>query len=218
SVYAGILPRAKQILFPLDSEVVVPHLQELQNPCDSPPVGQLSQVYWSNQCEVTTDRIEYIVFPCIFSVSDWIRSSPELLYTPTGLEMMPSYQPPVRGTVIYLGEEGNIVHVLTIANSPESGKHTKRKAVILTARVHPRETNSSWIMKGILDYILGNSGKPQQLRDTFIFKVVPMLNPDGVTVGNQRCSLTGYDLNHKYKSKVKKSYPSIWYTRNMIRR
>ncbi|XP_021270827.1 cytosolic carboxypeptidase 3 isoform X3 [Numida meleagris] len=113
---------------------------------------------------------------------------------------------------------GNIVHVLTITNPPESGKDTKRKAVILTARVHPGETNSSWIMKGILDYILGNSGKAQQLRDAFVFKVVPMLNPDGVIVGNHRCSLTGHDLNRKYKSKVKKCYPSIWYTRNMIRR
>lgn len=113
---------------------------------------------------------------------------------------------------------GNIVYVLTITNPPESGNDTKRKAVILTARVHPGETNSSWIMKGFLDYILGNSHKAQQLRDTFVFKVVPMLNPDGVIVGNHRCSLTGKDLNRKYKCKVKKCYPSIWYTRNMIRR
>uniref|UniRef100_A0A8B9R5H4 Peptidase M14 domain-containing protein n=1 Tax=Anas platyrhynchos TaxID=8839 RepID=A0A8B9R5H4_ANAPL len=112
---------------------------------------------------------------------------------------------------------GNIVYVLTITNPPESGNDTKRKAVILTARVHPGETNSSWIMKGFLDYILGNSHKAQQLRDTFVFKVVPMLNPDGVIVGNHRCSLTGKDLNRKYKCKVKKCYPSIWYTRNMIR-
>ncbi|XP_068524998.1 cytosolic carboxypeptidase 3 isoform X2 [Anas acuta] len=113
---------------------------------------------------------------------------------------------------------GNIVYVLTITNPPESGNDTKRKAVILTARVHPGETNSSWIMKGLLDYILGNSHKAQRLRDTFVFKVVPMLNPDGVIVGNHRCSLTGKDLNRKYKCKVKKCYPSIWYTRNMIRR
>lgn len=113
---------------------------------------------------------------------------------------------------------GNIVYVLTITNPPKSGKGTERKAVILTARVHPGETNSSWIMKGFLDYILGNSGKAQLLRDSFVFKVVPMLNPDGVIVGNHRCSLTGHDLNRKYRSNVKKCYPSIWYTRNMIKR
>ncbi|XP_025931887.1 cytosolic carboxypeptidase 3 isoform X3 [Apteryx rowi] len=112
----------------------------------------------------------------------------------------------------------NIVYVLTITNPHEGDKDTKRKAVILTARVHPGETNTSWIMKGFLDYILGNSGNAQVLRDNFVFKVVPMLNPDGVIVGNHRCSLAGQDLNRKYKSNLKEFYPSIWYTRNMIKR
>ncbi|NXG53676.1 CBPC3 carboxypeptidase, partial [Psilopogon haemacephalus] len=113
---------------------------------------------------------------------------------------------------------GNIVHVLTVTNPTKSGKGTERKAVILTARVHPGETNSSWIMKGFLDYILGDSSEAQLLRDNFVFKVVPMLNPDGVIVGNHRCSLTGQDLNRKYRSKMKKSYPSVWHTRSMIKR
>ncbi|CAM5084232.1 unnamed protein product [Natator depressus] len=113
----------------------------------------------------------------------------------------------------------NIVYVLTITSPSESGKEAKRKAaVILTARVHPGETNSSWIMKGFLDYILGNSGNARLLRDTFVFKVVPMLNPDGVIVGNYRCSLAGQDLNRNYTSDLKESFPSVWYTRNMIRR
>uniref|UniRef100_A0A8C8SW90 Peptidase M14 domain-containing protein n=1 Tax=Pelusios castaneus TaxID=367368 RepID=A0A8C8SW90_9SAUR len=113
----------------------------------------------------------------------------------------------------------NIVYVLTITSPSESGKEGKRKAaVILTARVHPGETNSSWIMKGFLDYILGNSSDARLLRDTFVFKVVPMLNPDGVIVGNYRCSLAGQDLNRNYTSELKEFFPSIWYTRNMIRR
>ena len=29
------------------------------------------------------------------------------------------------------------------------------------------------------------------LRDNFVFKIVPMLNPDGVINGNYRCSLAG---------------------------
>ncbi len=33
------------------------------------------------------------------------------------------------------------------------------------------------------------------LRDKYVFKIVPMLNPDGVITGNYRCSLGGYDLN-----------------------
>ena len=60
--------------------------------------------------------------------------------------------------------------------------------------------------------------KLQLLRDTFIFKIVPMLNPDGVIVGNYRCSLAGRDLNRNYKTVLKDSYPSVWHTRQMIRR
>ncbi|XP_072508756.1 cytosolic carboxypeptidase 3 isoform X5 [Notamacropus eugenii] len=112
----------------------------------------------------------------------------------------------------------NMVYVLTITTPLKSTESRKRKVVILTARVHPGETNSSWIMKGFLDYILGDSSDAQLLRDTFIFKVIPMLNPDGVIVGNYRCSLAGQDLNRCYTSIRKDSYPSVWYTRNMIRR
>uniref|UniRef100_A0A9L0JKV8 AGBL carboxypeptidase 3 n=1 Tax=Equus asinus TaxID=9793 RepID=A0A9L0JKV8_EQUAS len=111
----------------------------------------------------------------------------------------------------------NMVYVLTIT-TPLKNDSRKRKAVILTARVHPGETNSSWIMKGFLDYILGDSSDAELLRDTFIFKVVPMLNPDGVIVGNYRCSLAGRDLNRNYTSVLKESFPSVWHTRNMIRR
>uniref|UniRef100_A0A8C6FP59 AGBL carboxypeptidase 3 n=2 Tax=Moschus moschiferus TaxID=68415 RepID=A0A8C6FP59_MOSMO len=112
----------------------------------------------------------------------------------------------------------NMVYILTIATPLKNSESRKRKAVILTARVHPGETNSSWIMKGFLDYILGNSSDAKLLRDTFVFKVVPMLNPDGVIVGNYRCSLAGRDLNRNYTSLLKESFPSVWYTRNMIRR
>jgi murein tripeptide amidase MpaA len=56
------------------------------------------------------------------------------------------------------------------------------------------------------------------LRDTFIFKIVPMLNPDGVVIGNYRCSLTGRDLNRNYKTVLKEAFPSVWHTREMIKK
>ena len=61
--------------------------------------------------------------------------------------------------------------------------------------MHPGESNSSYMMKGIIDYLTGPTLNAKILRDNFVFKVVPMLNPDGVIIGNTRCSLAGVDLN-----------------------
>ncbi|XP_054947483.1 cytosolic carboxypeptidase 2 isoform X3 [Physeter macrocephalus] len=114
---------------------------------------------------------------------------------------------------------GNTVYLLTITNPARTPQEAAaKKAVVLTARVHPGESNGSWIMKGFLDFILSNSPDAQLLRDIFVFKVVPMLNPDGVIVGNYRCSLAGRDLNRHYKTILKESFPCIWHTRNMIKR
>nr|XP_020469450.1 cytosolic carboxypeptidase 2 [Monopterus albus] len=112
---------------------------------------------------------------------------------------------------------GNAVYVMTVT-SQGTGRVEGRtkKAVVVTARVHPGETNSSWMMEGFLDFLLGDSEDAQLLRDTFVFKVVPMLNPDGVVVGNYRCSLAGRDLNRNYNTLLKDSFPCVWHTRSMV--
>ena len=66
---------------------------------------------------------------------------------------------------------------------------------VRTSRVHPGESNASWIMNGIIDFLVGDEEQAKFLRDTFVFKIIPMLNPDGVIVGNYRCCLIGQDLN-----------------------
>lgn len=63
--------------------------------------------------------------------------------------------------------------------------------MFISARVHPGESNASWMMKGIIDFLVGNTPEAIALRDNFVFKIVPMLNPDGVINGNYRCSLSG---------------------------
>ncbi|XP_067931708.1 cytosolic carboxypeptidase 2-like [Watersipora subatra] len=115
---------------------------------------------------------------------------------------------------------GNLVYLLSITSPSEETQQPRlvKKAVVVTARVHPGETNGSWMMKGLLDYILGDSEDAKLLRDTFVFKIVPMLNPDGVIVGNYRCSLAGRDLNRNYKSQLNDSYPTIMAAKSMIKK
>ncbi|XP_026476191.1 cytosolic carboxypeptidase 2-like [Ctenocephalides felis] len=113
---------------------------------------------------------------------------------------------------------GNNVYYLTVTAPPIENETKKKKAIIVTARVHPGETPASYMMKGLMDFITGDSARARELRAKFIFKIVPMLNPDGVIVGNNRCSLTGRDLNRQYRTVIRETYPPVWHTKLMIRR
>ncbi|XP_051864404.1 cytosolic carboxypeptidase Nna1 isoform X7 [Drosophila albomicans] len=114
---------------------------------------------------------------------------------------------------------GNNVYYLTVtAPSNNEDIMRRKKSIVVSARVHPSETPSSWMMKGLMDFITGDTTVAKRLRHKFIFKLVPMLNPDGVIVGNTRNSLTGKDLNRQYRTVIRETYPSIWYTKAMIRR
>ncbi|KAH8385735.1 hypothetical protein KR093_010012, partial [Drosophila rubida] len=114
---------------------------------------------------------------------------------------------------------GNNVYYLTVTTPSNNEDIMRRKkSIVVSARVHPSETPSSWMMKGLMDFITGDTTVAKRLRHKFIFKLVPMLNPDGVIVGNTRNSLTGKDLNRQYRTVIRETYPSIWYTKAMIRR
>ena len=86
-----------------------------------------------------------------------------------------------------------------------------KKGIVITSRVHPGETGASYMMKGIIDYLVGPSIGARILRDNFIFKIIPMINPDGVILGNTRCSLSGQDLNRQYQDPPKEVHPVLFH-------
>lgn len=66
---------------------------------------------------------------------------------------------------------GNAVYVVTVTSRGSAVEDKTKRAVVVTARVHPGETNGSWMMEGFLDFLLGDSDGARLLRDTFVFKV-----------------------------------------------
>lgn len=60
----------------------------------------------------------------------------------------------------------------------------QKRGIFVSARVHPGETNASWMMKGLLDFLLSDTFEAKLLRDNFVFKIIPMINVDGVINGN----------------------------------
>lgn len=90
--------------------------------------------------------------------------------------------------------------------------------MVFTSRVHPGESNASWIMQGILDFLTSDSEASAALREQYVFKIVPMLNPDGVINGNYRCSLAGVDLNRRWNNPDPKKHPTVYHTKKLIAR
>ena len=114
---------------------------------------------------------------------------------------------------------GNLCDVLTITEPTSSLDGLKRKlCVVITARVHPGETNASWICKGIIDFLTSDSTEALTLRSLFVFKIIPMLNPDGVINGNYRTSMAGVDLNRRWNNPSSEFHPTIYNTKVMIKR
>lgn len=112
---------------------------------------------------------------------------------------------------------GNKCDYLTITSKKNIENLAKRKGVIITARVHPGESVGSWKMKGCLEFLTDpNSVEAELLRQNFVFKIVPMLNPDGVVNGNYRCSLAGCDLNRRWKAPSKVLHPTIYHTKQLV--
>ncbi|XP_077989987.1 uncharacterized protein LOC144444443 isoform X3 [Glandiceps talaboti] len=111
---------------------------------------------------------------------------------------------------------GNSCFLLTVSSPEDKNKHREKKGVVVSARVHPGETNSSWMMKGLLEFITSNAPEAKDLRKNFVFKIIPMLNPDGVIVGNYRCSLAARDLNRNYRHPRRETFPTIWHIKNMM--
>ncbi|XP_031165114.1 cytosolic carboxypeptidase 1 isoform X3 [Sander lucioperca] len=150
-------------------------------------------------------------------------------YTYSTLKMHLSKLEALRTPQIYLRQDvlcktlgGNGCPLLTITAMPESNSNDhicqfrNRPLIFLSARVHPGETNASWVMKGTLEFLMSTSPLAASLREAYIFKIIPMLNPDGVVNGNHRCSLSGEDLNRQWQNPNPELHPTIYHTKSLL--
>nr|VZI15318.1 unnamed protein product [Spirometra erinaceieuropaei] len=72
----------------------------------------------------------------------------------------------------------------TTPSAPVGEGKRQKPYIFLTGRVHPGETNASWVMRGLLERLTDpDDAEMRDLRRMFIFKIVPLLNPDGVICG-----------------------------------
>ncbi|XP_019720820.1 cytosolic carboxypeptidase 4 isoform X1 [Hippocampus comes] len=117
---------------------------------------------------------------------------------------------------------GNACPFVTITACPPSKSYKdihqlrNRPCIVLTSRVHPGESNASWGMKGTLEFLCSRDPIAQALRETFVFKIIPMLNPDGVINGMNRCDLNREDLNRQWCKPDPVLCPTIYHTKGFL--
>ncbi|UXI20310.1 hypothetical protein NH340_JMT06253 [Sarcoptes scabiei] len=115
----------------------------------------------------------------------------------------------------------NPLPLLTITSN--NCRYREKHYIMITARIHPAESNSSWICKGFIDFLLKenkSSAKEEQCRqrllDKYVFKIIPMINPDGVINGNTRTDLQANDLNRKWADPSSKLHPTIFHAKSLL--
>ena len=73
------------------------------------------------------------------------------------------------------------------------------------------------MLQGVLDLLMNfQSPHNQVLLDNYIFKIIPMLNPDGVARGYWRLDTLGLNLNRFYKEPTVKYHPTIFHTKKAV--
>jgi len=124
----------------------------------------------------------------------------------------------VRRETLCLSSGRNACELLTVSDfGCEPHELHARRVAVISARVHPGESNASWMMEGFIDAITSDSPEALALRRAIVVKIVPMLNPDGVILGNYRCGLSGVDLNRQWHDPSEVRMPTIFHTKRLIK-
>ena len=96
-------------------------------------------------------------------------------------------------------------------------KFQNKKIIFISARVHPGETPASYMLHGLLDFLLRkNDPRAIVLRREFVFKIIPILNPDGVSRGHYRADNNGANLNRYYQEPSVQAHPSIYAAKQLV--
>lgn len=130
-----------------------------------------------------------------------------------------SFQP-IYWTVASLLQQNRKLELLTIDRVPKPSRvDTKNciRVIVVLARSHPGESVTSFVCQGMLEFLLGTHPIAMVLRESFVFKIVPIVNPDGVFLGNNRCNLIGQDLNRCWNVATEFSHPTILAIKNLLK-
>lgn len=92
-----------------------------------------------------------------------------------------------------------------------------KEVIFISSRVHPGEVPAQHAFKGILNLLMDPLDlQARELRARYVFKLIPMLNPDGVYRGHFRMDQLGNNLNRYYMQNDSLLQPSIFAAKSLI--
>eukprot|EP00392_Amoebophrya_sp_AT5.2_P018322 g18838.t1 len=93
---------------------------------------------------------------------------------------------------------------------------TARPAAFLSARVHPGETPGQFSFLGMVQFLLSDDDRAEALRRAFVFRCIPILNPDGVSLGHYRMNSRGLNLNRFYSKSSAAEHEGVHHTMRFL--
>ncbi len=120
----------------------------------------------------------------------------------------------LRQQVVGRTVQGREILLLTITD--ESAPATQKKVIWLMFRQHSWEAGSSWAGEGAIRFLLSGDPVARRMRQTAIFKIFPLCDPDGVARGGVRFNAHGFDLNRNWDTVDETKMPEIAAQRKAI--
>jgi murein tripeptide amidase MpaA len=100
---------------------------------------------------------------------------------------------------------------------PESRPYLfDKQTIFLSCRVHPGESPASFVLDGIMKFLIKQNEQAKILLEKFVFKIVPQLNPDGVYRGYWRLDTLAQNLNRFYSNPSPEKQPTIYGVKKVI--
>jgi len=152
------------------------------------PVYSYDRVTWRRfaEDEVTRDRDKEIIVRKRFaSGTVWMARFYPYTFSDLGRYLATLKDSPyVDIRVPGYSREGRPVYLVKITDAgfPVSGK----KRILIHARTHPAETPPSFLIEGLIRFLLSGGREASDMLARFEFYIFPMQNVDGVIAGNYR--------------------------------
>ncbi|MFN7994548.1 MAG: M14-type cytosolic carboxypeptidase [Bryobacteraceae bacterium] len=184
---------------------------------DTPPVISYDRRTWKHIETFTYDPIEPKLTLRVTPrrARFWIAHVPP--YTAQELARLRAdaiRHPDFHEQVIGRTPGGRDLVLWTVAAQPVAkGKPT----VWLMFRQHSWETGSSWTGEGVVRTLLRDDAAARGQRQSIIWKIFPLCDPDGVARGGVRFNVNGYDLNRNWDVEDPRKMPEIAAQRGAVR-